>query len=170
MRAVLLALLTLVPVPALACSPVLFTPSETPVYGERCAIVTHVDPIRAVGLSSLTDLGQGLAYQDIFDGNACYWEANLLVHDCSAGEILVIGEDNRALMTEPRETGIDRIVEAMQSAGTPMTLDALSAMAEAEGYATRLRLTAGTRLSVNGHGVPTNCACDTLRREGRVTR
>lgn len=170
MRAVLLSLLTLAPVPALACSPVLFTPSETPVYGERCAIVTHVDPIRAVGLSALTDLGRGFAFQDVFDGNACYWEANLLVHDCASGEMLVIGEDDRALMTEPRQTGIDRITEAMQSAGATLSLDALSAMAEAEGYATRLRVPAGTRLSVNGHGVPTSCACDTLRREGRVSQ
>ena len=145
---------------ALACSPVLFTPSETPVYGEGCQIVTYVDEIRAVGLSEVVNPGHGLVRQDIFDGNGCYWEADLLVQDCAAGQMLVIGPDNRDLMSEPQQTGIDRLVAAMDAGG--VTLDQLEAMARAEGYAATLRLATGTRLSVNGHGVPSNCACETV--------
>gem|GEM_PF-6824521 len=145
--------------PAPACSPVLFTPSQMPEVGEDCAFVTYLTEIRAVGLSSITVTAGGLYRQDIFDGNACYWESDLLVQDCAAGQMLVIGQDDRSLMQEPRETGIDRIVARIDAEA--LTLDQIEALARAEGYETRLRLAAGARLSVNGEGLPTRCGCET---------
>ena len=160
MRQAALALIaSLLPAAALACSPAPFTPSAMPVVGEACEFTTFLGEYRAVGLSAITATAGGLYLQDIFDGNACYWEADLLIQDCAAGQMLVIGPDMRDLMHEPRETGIDRITARVEAEA--LTLDQIEAMARAEGYETHLRLAAGARLSVNGDGLPTRCACET---------
>lgn len=153
------------PLPGLACSPVPFVPAPGPAAGERCSEVWYLSEIRAVGLSPATDLGGALIAQDIFDGNACYWEANLLVHDCARGAALVIGADDRALMTEPRETGIDRIAGALEQAaarGARMTLEELAAAAAAEGYGTVLTVPRGRAIEVNGQRLAIDCACARL--------
>lgn len=152
--------LTLAAAPALACSPMPFTPSEMPEVGEACAFVTYLTEYRAVGLSEILVTAGGLYRQDIFDGNGCYWEANLLIQDCAAGQMLVIGPDMRDLMHEPRETGIDRIVARIDVES--LTLDQIADLARSEDYETRLRLDAGARLSVNGQGLPTRCGCETF--------
>ncbi len=144
---------------AQACSPVGFTPSEMPEVGEACAFTTYLTETRAVGLSEITVTAGGLYRQDIFDGNGCYWEANLLIQDCAAGQMLVIGPDMRDLMHEPIETGIDWIVARIDV--EDLSLDQIADLARREGYETRLRLAAGARLSVNGQGLPTRCGCET---------
>lgn len=158
-RKLLALCLLLSPGASLACSPVPFTPSAMPVLGEACEFTTFLGEYRAVGLSAITATAGGFYRQDIFDGNACYWEADLLIQDCAAGQMLVIGPDMRDLMHEPRETGIDRITARIDAEA--LTLDQIEALAVAEGYETHLRLAAGTRLSVNGDGLPTRCACET---------
>lgn len=158
-RLLLAAIASLAPSAALACSPAPFTPSAMPVVGEACEFTTYLTEYRAVGLSAITTTAGGLYRQDIFDGNACYWELDLLIQDCAAGQMLVIGPDHRDLMTEPRNTGIDRITARIDAEA--LTLDQIEALAVAEGYETHLRLAAGTRLSVNGDGLPTRCACET---------
>ena len=160
MRLALALIAFLNPAAALACSPMPFTPSEMPVIGADCAFTSYLTEYRAVGLSEITVSAGGLYRQDIFDGNACYWEANLLIQDCAAGRMLVIGPDMRDLMHEPRTTGIDRIVARMDT--EELDLDQITELARAEGYETRLRLRTGARLSVNGHGLPTRCGCETF--------
>lgn len=168
-RAPTLAVLVLAAAPGagVACSPVLFTPAPAPVAGEDCAIAWYLTEIRAVGLGPATDLGGGFVVQDIFDGNACYWEADLIVFDCGGGAGLVIGPDARALMAEPRETGIDRIAAGLAAgaaAGRAPVLDALAAAAASEGYAAPLALRLGRdhEVEVNGQRVGIDCACATF--------
>jgi len=152
-----LARLVALPGAALACSPTLNTPSDRFVTGEACAMSRHVDAIRTVGLSPARDIGHGIVVQDIFDGNACYWEANLIVFDCAAGTAAIIGPDNRALMDEPRRTGIDKITDRI--AAGAQSLDAIAARAATEGYDAAPLLHVGARINVNGISMPTDCAC-----------
>jgi len=147
--------------PALACMPQLMTPSDTPDAGEACALQWTLAEMRAVGLGPARVLDSGLIVQDVFDGNACYWEANLLVHDCAAGVAIVVGPDNRELMLEPRETGIDRIAAALES-GVLTQLTALAGVAQAEGYPPALTVPSGSAIAVNGQTIDISCACATL--------
>ncbi|MCL4187330.1 MAG: hypothetical protein KJZ85_06945 [Rhodobacteraceae bacterium] len=170
--AAMAAALALAPGAGLACSPVPFTPAPGPVAGGGCSVVFYLTEIRAVGLGPAKDLGQGLVMQDIFDGNACYWEANLIVLDCAARRALVIGHDDRALMAEPRETGIDRIaadLAAAAAAGRAPVLDDIAAAAAAEGYATRLalQLDRERNIEVNGQRIAIDCACAAFYPGGR---
>ncbi|NKX44355.1 hypothetical protein [Roseicyclus persicicus] len=144
---------------ALACMPVPLEVTAGPVAGEGCSQSQVLDEYRAVGLSSVTAAAGGLLMQDIYDGNACYLEANLLVIDCAAGQMLVIGPDQRSLETEPRETGIDRIAAWLGTEGPAPGFDEIAARAMREGYDAPLRAAAGARLSINGAGVDTTCAC-----------
>lgn len=153
------ALLAMLGAPVLACMPVLMVPTAAPVPGEGCSQSHVLTEIRAVGLSPMQDLGNGLIVQDIYDGNACYWEANLLVHDCAAGQMLVIGPDARSLDTEPRQTGIDRIAAWMAAEAASPGLQAVAARAGQEGYGAPLQAAVGARLSINGAGLATGCAC-----------
>ena len=146
--------------PALACMPQLMVPSTTPKAGEACAVTWTLTGIRAVGLSPARVLETGLVVQEIYDGNACYWEANLLVHDCAAGTAMVIGPDMRELMTEPRETGIDRIAAGIDS-GALADLATLARRAVAEGYPPALTVPAGSAIAVDGQAVDISCACAT---------
>ena len=154
-------LMTTLGSPALACLPQMLTPSSTPKVGEACAISWTLTDIHVVGLTEATVLPSGLIVQDIYDGNACYWEANLLVHDCAAGVAIVVGPDNRELMLEPRETGIDRIAAALES-GVLTQLTALAGVAQAEGYPPALTVPSGSAIAVNGQTIDISCACATL--------
>lgn len=155
-----------------ACSPVPFAPAPAPAAGADCALAWYLSEIRAVGLGPATDLGGGFVVQDIFDGNACHWEANLIVQDCGGRAGLVIGHDTRALMDEPRETGIDRIaagLAAAAAAGRAPVLDDIAAAAAAEGYATRLalQLDRDREIEVNGQRIAIDCACAAFYPGGR---
>jgi hypothetical protein len=145
--------------PALACMPAPMTPTAGPVAGEGCSQSHVLTEIRAVGLSPMQVLAGGLVLQDLYDGNGCYWEANLVVTDCAAGQMLVIGPDARDLQTEPRQTGIDRIAAWLEGQGAGVDLTAVAARAVQEGYAAPLQAAVGARLSINGAGVATGCAC-----------
>lgn len=165
MRTALVAFaLALAPAAARACSPVPFTPSATPERGEACAYYRYLTEIRAVGLSPATDLGGGFVLQHATDGNACYHEWNLVLYDCTAGELAVIGPARDDYFPEnsgaPMRAVYDRL-EAEAAAGHPMSLDAASELGHAQGFGAALRVRAGTRLAINGYTVPTDCACDT---------
>lgn len=159
--ATILGGLTAMTGPALACMPVMMTPSATPTPGEACAISWTLTEIRAAGLSPVTDLGDGLVMQHVYDGNACYWESNLLVQDCATGTAMVIGPDDRALMDEPRETGIDRIAAALQI-GAIAGLAPVAGLAATEGYPPALTLATDATISVNGQSMAISCACATF--------
>jgi hypothetical protein len=78
------------PVAGSACAPVLFTPAPVPAEGEACGVIRYRTEVRAVlravGLSRARDRGGGPVRQDIFDGNACSREENMIVHDGTRGE------------------------------------------------------------------------------------
>ncbi len=153
---------------AQACSVAQMTPSDTPVYGEACAVSTVLGEFRAAGLSSATDLGGGFVRQEVIDGNACAWESNLLVHDCAGDALLVVGWEDRDMMaslSDPDfETGLMRITAGLDQAaqqGAPLRLAAIADLARAEGLPTALELSGGALISVNGYGVSTSCVCKT---------
>jgi hypothetical protein len=137
--------------------PQLMEPSATPTRGEGCAIRYTLTGIRAVGLSPVTDLGNGRVMQDIFDGNACHWQAYLLVQDCTTGQALVIGPDRMELSDTMPETGIDRIVALLQAG----QLTDLAAIPTGD-YPASITLAAGARISINGQPLDTSCACTTF--------
>ena len=146
--------------PAFACSPGMMTPSLTPERGDGCAINWTLSEIRAVGLSPVTDLGNGRIMQFIFDGNACYLESDLLVQDCATAAAIVVGPDNIGAATESGETGIDRIAASLES-GALADLAGVTAQAAAEGYPAVLTLETNDNISVNGHVVNISCGCET---------
>lgn len=164
-RTALVALtLVLTPAVARACSPVLFTPSAIPERGEACSYYRYLTEIRAVGLSTASDLGGGYVIQHATDGNACYHEWNIVLFDCTARELAVIGPARDDYFPEnsgaPMRAVYDRL-EAEAAAGHPMSLDAASDLGRAQGFGAALRVPVGTRLAINGYNVPTDCACDT---------
>jgi hypothetical protein len=141
------------------------TPSPQPVQGAGCSYYHILTESRSVGLSEAVDLGSGLVLHHATDGNACYREWNLVLHDCTARELVVVGPDRADYL--PADSGASMYalfarIEAEAAAGRPMTLDALTDAAVASGYAPPLRVPVGTTLSINGHRVPTACACATF--------
>lgn len=149
---------------ALACSIIDFTPSDGPVRGAACSHTYYVSTSRAVGLSEASDLGGGLVVQHATDGNACYREWNIVLHDCTAREVLVIGPARADYPWDPEPPmfALFERIEAAAAAGRPLSLDALAGLASAAGYGNALRVPVGTRLSINGYQVPSDCACDTF--------
>ena len=164
MKAILASMLLLTPGAALACSIVEYTPSNGPVREASCAYTYYVDTARAVGLSEASDLGGGIVMQHATDGNACYYEWNIVLHDCTAREVLVIGPARADYPLDPLPPmfGIAERIEAAAEAGRPPNLETLAGMAAAVGYGHGLRVPVGTRLSINGYTVPSDCACDTF--------
>ena len=164
-RLVLALLVSMAPTgAALACSIIEFTPSDGPVRGASCSYTYYVNTARAVGLSEASDLGGGYVIQHATDGNACYREWNVVLHDCTTRNVLVIGSARADYPWDPEPPMYDLFdqVETAAAAGRPLTLDALAGLAAAAGYGNALRVPVGTRLSINGYRVPSDCACDTF--------
>jgi hypothetical protein len=152
-------------VPAIACSIVDMTPSDQPMRGANCSYYHIATTIRAVGLSEAVDLGGGFVIQHATDGNACYREWNIVVHDCNARSLVVVGPARDDYGPEQAEVPMYDIfnrIESDAAAGHPMSLAALTSLADSYGYAGTLRTAVGTRLSINGYNVPSDCACDTF--------
>jgi hypothetical protein len=148
-------------VPVSACSIVDMTPSDQPVRGQNCSYTHIPTTIRAVGLSEAVDLGGGFVLQHATDGNACYREWNIIVHDCNQGSLVVVGPA-RADYGDEAPVPMYDIFERIQSdaaAGRPMSLDSLTSLATSLGYSGTLQVPVGTRLSINGYSVPSDCAC-----------
>lgn len=157
------ALAFALPGAALACNIVPIVPSATPERRANCSYTHLVSEIRAVRLSEAVDLGGGFVLQYALDGNACYHERNIVLHDCAARDLVVVGPERADYPWDPEPPMFD-IQERIQTeaeAGQPMTLTALTELAQSHGYADTLRVSVGTRLSINGYSVPSNCACDT---------
>ena len=151
-----------------ACSATAGVPSNVPVHGSACSVSTQVEEYRSVRLTRATDLGRGFVRQNITDGGGCGYENNLIVHDCGADRLLVVGWEMFDVMdsltpNSPQpalERITDRIDQAAQG-GSPLTLSAIAGLARSERLPTALELAGGTRVSINGHGVSTSCACQT---------
>ncbi len=152
-------------VPAIACSIGDMTPSDQPQRGASCGYYHIPTTIRAVGLSEAVDLGGGFVLQHATDGNACYNEWNIVVHDCNVGSLVVVGPTRADYGAEVVAAPMYDILERVESdarAGRPMSLDALVGLARSNGYSDTLQVPVGTRLSINGFSVPTDCACETF--------
>lgn len=168
MRHLILALFMLAPGAALACSPAIREPSPVPTQGPNCAYGFDLNEIDAVSLGGAERTPSGLFVQALRDGNGCYSRLNLVVHDCAAGQVMVIGTENFSLM-DAMERGPDYRppIEAIRDgaiAGELATLADLSVASEAQGYGTPLVLRPDQSLQFEGQTLPLSCAC---REAGR---
>jgi len=162
------------PAAASACSPAVRPPSPVPVRGPDCALSVDLNEIDTASLGSAVALGGGLVLQPLIDGNGCYNRQNLLVHDCTAGQVMVIGTEHFALMEamgrDPDHVhGLERIrvaALAARDAGETRTLDDFAAMSRAEGYGEPLVIATRQALQFGDRRLPLDCACRMARRGG----
>jgi hypothetical protein len=154
--------------PALACSPGIFTPSAVPVAGPNCALRIDLNEVDSVHLGEATATPAGLILQPLSDGNGCYARFNLLVHDCSAGQVLVIGTEHFNLMADAGNapTGLERIRDAALASDGPRDLPGFAALSEAGGYGTPLTLHTSQSLRFGTQTLPVACACREAAQRG----
>jgi hypothetical protein len=171
-RGIALLALALVPGAALACSPGEFTPSPVPVPGANCALRIDLSPYDSVQLGDAIRTPGGLILQPVGEGNGCYSRTNLLVHDCAAGQVMVIGTEHFDLMRameqgpEGRQTGLERIRDAALAAGGPRDLAGFAALSQSEGYGTPVMMRPDQSLRFGNRTLPVACACREARRSG----
>lgn len=152
---------------ALACSLAPQTPSSAPERGPDCASVWRLGEYRSVSLSPAVDLGGGMVWQMVADGNACQAQVHAVAIDCNAGAALVVGPHDFALM-QPQDAAtppMERLTDAMDAAGKagrPMDLTTVEARARAAGLTTAFRMATRQRLNVNGKRIGIDCACKTF--------
>jgi len=160
--------------PVLACSPMIIEPASEPRRGPDCALAFDLDETDIVSLGSAVPLSAGMFLQPLSDGNGCYNRQNLLVHDCNAGRVMVIGTEHFSLM-ESMERGPGRIsglevirdlALAAHAAGRTQSLDDFAAQSRAQGYGTPLVVATTQRLQYGNRRLPLDCACRTARRSG----
>jgi len=158
--------------PALACSPMIRDPAPRPVAGPDCALTIDLDQTDSVSLGAALPLAAGMFLQPLSDGNGCHNRQNLLVHDCAAGRVMVIGTERFDLMDTlgrgpGRPSGLEVIRDralAARAAGRTTTLDEFAAQSRAQGYGTPLVLATGQRLQYGNRRLPLDCACRTAGR------
>lgn len=152
-----LALLLLTAAPALACSPAELVVDGRWHSGESCQRFRALDPIKAVSLGPMADLGNGLVSQDLTEGNGCYFDAYKLVQDCASGQALLVGPEKVALMEGPKPSVLDTMERRLLARPEPATLAGVQAMAMTKVVA----LARGQGLRVDGVMLPLDCACKT---------
>jgi hypothetical protein len=170
MRHLIMAALLLLPGAALACSPAIRAPSPVPTQGPHCAYSMDLNEIDTVILGGAERAPSGLILQALSDGNGCYARFNLVVHDCAAGQVMVIGTEHFSLMDAAGQDpevrpGIEIIREAAM-AGELATLADLTAASEARGYGVPLVLRPNQSLQFEGQSLPLSCACREAGRGG----
>lgn len=153
--------------PALACSPAFHTPTSGPQRGTACAVTWRPDEIRSVGLGPARDLGAGFLGQMASDGNGCYSESYAVIMDCTAGQALVIGPENFALMERmenPAPVALEQVLGRIDRAAEQgrLSLAMVEAEAAKAGLATRLSLRARDRMDFNGRRLALDCGCRTF--------
>ena len=161
-----LAVVAILPRPALACSPAIVTPSPVPVQGPDCALRIDMDEINAASLGAAVALGDGFLMQPLSEGNACYNRQYLLFHDCAARQVMVIGaEDHDVMLAHEAQgagSGLERIRETalrVRDAGQRLDMDGLAALSRAEGFGAPQVLRTSQSLRFGGHTMPLSCAC-----------
>ncbi len=140
--------------PAAACMPAPHEPSEIPVPGEGCALSYRTSEIGMVGLGVALDLGDGWVSQPVFEGNACHWQARLVVTDCASGRAVVAGPESLSVMDAPGESKIDRFEARVQAlpSRTPATVARAAAPLEAGEIA-------AAGFALEGRPLPLECGC-----------
>lgn len=171
MRALpVIALLAGLPTGGLACSPAIREPSPVPVQGPNCAYGFDLDEIDGVSLGEAARAPSGLLVQALRDGNGCYSRLNLVVHDCAAGQVMVIGTEHFDLMQAmERGPAHNPPIEAIRDgaiSGELATLADLAAASAAQGYGTPLVLRTDQSLRYDRQTLPLSCACRTARGGG----
>jgi hypothetical protein len=151
-----------------ACSPAIQTPSPVPVQGPNCALRLDLNEIDSVFLGEATRIEGGLILQALSDGNGCYARYNLVVHDCAAGQVMVIGTEHFNLMDDMDNgpTGLERIREAALAPSGPRDLAAFAVLSEAEGYGTPVTMRPNQSLRFGTESLPVACACRTAAQGG----
>lgn len=161
--------------PGLACSPAPFqTPVGAVVEGPGCGMEMALGAFDAVRLGAAERLRGGLSMQALSEGNGCYARLSLVVHDCTAGRVAVIGPETFDLMASLGQdpaamTGLEsihnRALDALKS-GSVQTLDDFTALSRAQGLGEPQMLGTTESLHFGGQSVPLSCACATARDGG----
>jgi hypothetical protein len=154
------ALLALMPVAALACSPAIVSPAPHPVRGEGCALRIDLDAVDAVFLSAVQPLSPSLSIQNLTEGNGCYARLNLVVHDCAARAVMIIGTEHFSLMdAEPGSSSpLDDLRTAALADGNA-DLARMAALSEQAGFGAPLQLRPDQALQFGRHRLPLGCVC-----------
>lgn len=153
------------PQAASACSPAAHPPSVRPETGPECDWSFRTGDYEAVSLSGLTDLGGGVIAQRLREGNACSFEASLLVTDCKSGEAMLFGPDRVTLMEGNTSLPVLRLLDRLEKRprGSFASLSAVLAQAEASGVRTSVSVPKGSELRFGGKvRMPLHCGCATL--------
>lgn len=157
---VLGGMLALAPAVSQACSPVIVTPAAQPQRGEGCAIRMDLDATNAVRLSAVQPLGARLSIQTLTEGNACDARLNLVVHDCAAREVMIIGTEHFALMeaVPGAPSPLDDLLATAFAEGSP-DLARMATLSEQAGFGAPLRLRPDQALQFGRHRLPLSCVC-----------
>jgi hypothetical protein len=155
--------------PALACSPAFIEPSPFPVQGPGCAFSIDLNQTDSVNLGPTARLANGLILQALSEGNGCYSRNHLIVHDCAARAVMVIGAEHFSLMEamgrEAEElSGLEIIREtalAASTAGRPLAPEDFTTLSRAQGYGAPQMLRPTDSLRFDRQTVPLGCACRT---------
>jgi hypothetical protein len=151
-----------VPAVAQACSPAMRTPAAQPVRGDACALRIDLDEVNVVSLSAAQGFGAGLSIQKLTQGNACDAALNLVVHDCAAGAVLIIGTEHFALMeaADGAPSPLDDL-RRRALADTGADLARVAALSEQAGFGAPLQLRPDQALQFGRHRLPLGCVCGT---------
>ncbi|NUB43453.1 hypothetical protein GEU84_003580 [Fertoebacter nigrum] len=138
--------------PALACELVPGTPSPVPQRMAQCGVVYQATDFIRIGLSKAKDLGHGLVRQDAYESAGCTSTHDPIIMDCNTGRAVVLGSALHDPMLadtppDPVEQLANRVAKAA-AAGQPMTIDAITALAQAVDPAGVVALTTRSRITV----------------------
>ncbi|MCC5954951.1 MAG: hypothetical protein JJU07_02535 [Natronohydrobacter sp.] len=153
---------------ALACMPS-EKPLEPDVRGPDCAFAMDVSRISTVSLSSAEPLGERRYLQTLSDGQVCEGSKNLVVHDCAAGKMLIIGTEFYHAFAMPREDDrhIHKVREAalkVRDQGIVPDFAMITSLSQAEGFGEPKVLRINQRLQFERRTLRLDCVCRTLDR------
>lgn len=139
-------------VPALACEIVPALPSPVPQRTAQCGVAYQATEFIRIGLSRAKDLGHGFVRQDAYEAAGCATTYDPIIMDCGTGKAVVLGSGLHDPMSpdrtpEPVEQLADQVSKAA-AAGQPMTIDAITALAQAVDPASVVALTTRSRITV----------------------
>jgi hypothetical protein len=148
---------------ALACSPAFRTASVVPQQGPGCTYAVDLDAAANVSLGQTHATPSGLILQPLGRGNGCHSSTDLVVHDCRARQVMIIGTEHFVLMEDFDRDPLDRprleVIHDAAMSGELATLADFDAASRAQGFGAPLVLRPEQSLDFQGRRVPLSCAC-----------
>jgi hypothetical protein len=147
-----------------ACSPMTHARSDMAHTGDGCAVYWLPNEIDSVGLTPVTDLGNGYLLQTAFQGNACYGTSHGVLMNCAAGQALVFGPETHDIMADPGTSVFQDVsgkIAAAAAGGQPMTLNEAEAASAEAGLTALLRVNVTDSFNRYGISIPLDCGCRT---------